>query len=70
MEFVSKKGVELDKIQLLQGLNYRVDHAVFELIFEGVKGQAAFASTGLVKISGQLSPKLLVLFESDLYDSL
>lgn len=67
MEFVSKQGMELDKIQLLHGLSYKVDYAVFELVFEGVKGQVAFASSGLVKISGQLSPKLLALVESDLY---
>lgn len=67
MEFVSKQGMELGRIQLLHGLSYKIDYAVFELVSEGVRGQIAFASSGLVKISGQLSPKLLALVESDLY---
>ena len=66
MEFVSKQGMELEKITLLQDLTYKIDYALFELLFEGVRGQIAFSASVLDKISGQLSPKLLALVEADL----
>jgi len=66
MEFVSKQGMVVENMKLLDGLRYNVDSAVFELIFEGVRGQLAFASSGLVKVSGALAPKLVHLIERDL----
>ncbi len=66
MEFASKKGMTIESMKLLDGLHYNVSSAVFELIFEGVRGQVAFASSGLVKVSGQLAPRLVYLIERDL----
>jgi len=67
MEFASKQGMIVENMKLLDGLKYKVDSAVFELIYEGVRGQVAFASSGMVKVSGQLAPKLLHLIEQDLF---
>jgi hypothetical protein len=66
MEFASKQGMIVENMKLLDGLRYSVDSAVFELIYEGVRGQLAFASSGQVKISGQLAPRLVHLIEQDL----
>ena len=66
MEFVSKQGMAIENMKLLDGLRYSVDTAVFELIHEGVRGQVAFASSGLVKVSGHLAQKLVQLIEQDL----
>lgn len=66
MEFVSKHGMVVDRMRFLDKLQYKVELAVFELIYEGVRGQAAFSSSGAVKISGQLAPKLVHLIELDL----
>jgi hypothetical protein len=66
MEFASKQGMVIENMKLLDGLRYNVDSAVYELIYKGVRGQVAFASSGMVKISGQLAPKLVHLIERDL----
>ena len=66
MEFVSKQGMVIESMKSLDRLQYKVELAVFELVYEGVRGQAAFSSSGAVKISGQLAPKLVHLIELDL----
>ncbi|WP_175824503.1 hypothetical protein [Burkholderia cepacia] len=66
MEFASKQGMIVENMRLLNDLRYSVDSAVFELIHEGVRGQVAFASSGIVKVSGQLAPLLVNLIERDL----
>lgn len=66
MEFSSKQGMIVENMKLLDGIRYNVDYAVFELIYEGVRGQIAFASSGMVKVSGQLAPRLVHLIERDL----
>lgn len=66
MDFVSKQGINLKKIDLLKDLEYRIDSASYELIYEGIKGQVTFSSSGLVKISGKLAPKLIPLIENKL----
>lgn len=66
IEFASRQGMIKENLKVLNNLNYKVDTAIYELIFEGVRGQISIASNGLVKISGQLSPKLIHLIELDL----
>jgi hypothetical protein len=66
MEFASKRGMIVENMKLLNDLRYKVDTSVFELIYEGVRGQLVFTSNGLVKISGQLAPRLVHLIEQDL----
>ena len=66
MEFVSKQGMKIERIPPLRGLNYKVDSLTFEVLIEGVKGNVSISSNGLVKVSGQLSPKIVSLIEDDL----
>lgn len=67
MEFVSKEGMVVENMAVLDGLKYNVEHAVFELVLGGLKGQIDFAANGTVKISGQVAPKLVSLVEADLH---
>lgn len=66
MEFSSKEGIEIDKIKLLEGRQHKIDLANFELVYNGLSGQVTFSSSGLVKITGKLAPKLIHLIEADL----
>jgi hypothetical protein len=66
MEFASKQGMIVENMELLNGLQYKVDFAVFELIYQGIRGQVAFSASGMVKVSGQLAPRLVHLIEMDL----
>ena len=67
MEFASKEGMRVEKVTVLEGLKYKVEHAVFELVLGGLRGQISFAANGTVKISGQVAPKLIGLVEQDLH---
>lgn len=66
MEFASKQGMVVEKMKLLEGLRHKVDSATYELVYEGIRGQLAFSSSGAVKVSGQLAPRLVHLIEQDL----
>lgn len=66
MEFASKQGMVVEKMKLLEGLRHKVDSATYELVYEGIRGQLAFSSSGTVKVSGQLAPRLVHLIEQDL----
>lgn len=66
MEFASKRGMIVENMKLLNDLRYKVETSIFELIYEGVRGQLVFASNGLAKVSGQLAPRLVHLIEQDL----
>lgn len=66
MEFVSKQGMTIKNMRLLDDLRYKIDTQSYEVIHEGVNGQVVLALNGLMKISGQLAPKLLHLIEQDL----
>lgn len=67
MEFASKEGMVLENMTILDGLKYKVEYAVFEIVLGGLKGQIAFAANGTVKISGQVAQKLVGLVEQDLH---
>ncbi len=64
MEFSSKQGINLNEVRVLDGLKYKVDTGTYELTYESARGQISVSSGGLVKISGQLSPKLLHQLEA------
>lgn len=66
IEFASKQGINLSELKILDGLKYKVDTGVYELTYESARGQISVSSGGLVKISGQLAPKLLHQLEGDL----
>lgn len=66
MEFSSKEGINPEKLTALDGVPHKTDSASYELIYGGVKGVLHFSSTGMVKVGGQLAPKLIHLIEQDL----
>ncbi|OUR74280.1 hypothetical protein A9Q78_01370 [Methylophaga sp. 41_12_T18] len=66
MEFASKNGIDISSIKPLQGVNYKLLSATYQVFFEGIKGQLTYSSGGLIKVSGQLAPKILHLIETDL----
>ncbi|MEQ6306660.1 hypothetical protein ABN448_05535 [Delftia acidovorans] len=66
MEFASKEGMDIQRMEILSNLKYKVDNAVFEVVFEGIRGQISFSANGSVKISGQIAPRLIHFVEKDL----
>ncbi len=66
IEFASKQGMIVENMKLLDNIKYKIDTSVFELVSDGVRGQIVVSSSGLVKISGQLAPRLVYLIELDL----
>lgn len=66
MEFSSKEGINPEKLAALEGVPHKTDSASYELIYGGVKGVLHFSSTGVVKVGGQLAPRLIHLIEQDL----
>lgn len=66
MEFSSKEGINREKLTALDGVPHKTDSASYELIYGGVKGVLHFSSTGMVKVGGQLVPRLIHLIEQDL----
>lgn len=66
MEFASKHGILIDELKLLQNLRYKVDFASYVLLYQGIRGQLALSSNGIVKVSGLLAPRLVSLIEQDL----
>lgn len=66
MEFASKQGMIVEDISILSNLDYKIDSAIYELVYSGIKGQMSFSSNGIVKVSGQLAPKIIHLIEVDL----
>jgi hypothetical protein len=47
-------------------MHYKIEFAAYELVYEGIRAHLTFASSGTVKVSGQLAPKLVNLIEQDL----
>jgi len=63
LEFASKNGMDIEGIKLLRGLQYKVDLSSFEVVYRGLRGRIAMSSSGTVKISGPLAPRLVALVE-------
>jgi len=66
MEFASKNGIDLKAMSLLKGVRYKVDAAVFECSYRGLRGQVSIAAGGTVRLAGQLTPRLIHLIEKKL----
>jgi len=54
MEFISKEGINTEKLTVLNGVPHKTDSASYELVYGGVKGVLHFSSTGMVKVGGNL----------------
>lgn len=66
IEIASKEGLNIENLEFLKNFNYTIDNLVYEIVFKRTRGQVAFSSNGLLKISGQLAPLILNLIEIDL----
>lgn len=66
MEFSSKQGMVIEKVKLLEGVHHKVESATYEMVYEGIRGHLSFSSSGVVRVSGQLAPRLVHLIEQDL----
>ncbi len=66
MEFVSKNGIELSAIKALRGLSYKYEYAKYELLYRALKGSFSYSSSGLVRVGGQLSGRIVELLEKQL----
>jgi hypothetical protein len=66
IEVVSKEGLRLHDIHLLRGLEFKVDNASYEVVYNRARGQVTFTANGMVRIAGQLQPFILGLVESQL----
>ncbi|SDK53088.1 hypothetical protein SAMN05192566_1544 [Methylophilus rhizosphaerae] len=69
MEFSSKQGIDPNALVVLQGSKYKVDTGTYEITYESAMGQISVSAGGLVKINGQLAPKLLHQVEDYLLSS-
>ena len=70
IEFSSKEGINPEKLTVLDGVTHKTDSVSYELVYSGVKGTLHFSSTGMVKVGGQLAPRLVHLIEQDLTEIL
>jgi hypothetical protein len=66
MEFASKSGIDLSEISLLRNLKYKVDHVKYEIVVNGERGAFSFASNGLIKVGGALTPLIVHELQRDL----
>ena len=66
IDLASKKGISLESLNMLKSVNYKIDSASYEIMTKGIRGNFSYTSTGLVRISGQLSPMLLALIEKNM----
>lgn len=66
MEFASSDGINLEKLAILDGVPHKIESASYEFIYGGLRGLLSLNSSGTVKASGQLAPKLIHLIEQDL----
>lgn len=65
-EVASKEGVDPDRLDFLSHLEFKIDHATFEVVRKMLRGQVAFSSSGLVRLAGPLVPYLLQELEVEL----
>lgn len=70
MEFASKQGIDVSKIRILKRVEHKNEYQKYEFIYKGVRGHLACSSNGVMKIGGELAPRILKLVELDLVDQL
>lgn len=68
-EVASKDGVDPDRLDFLSHLEFKIDHATFEVVRKMLRGQVAFLPSGLIRLAGPLVPYLLQELENELTSS-
>ena len=66
MEFASSDGINPERLTVLDGVPHKIESASYEFIYGGLRGLLSLNSSGTVKASGPLAPKLIHLIEKDL----
>ncbi len=66
MEFASKGGIDINKLETLNDVKYKVESASYDLIFEGLRGHLTFTSSGLVRVTDHFAALLINLIEAEL----
>jgi len=66
VEVASKEGVEPEGLPLLRTLEYKIDHATFDIAHRTLKGQVTFTASGIIRLGGALEPYLLGCVEEQL----
>lgn len=66
LELVSNEGIVTEKIRLLDEMTYHISLAVIEVLYEGLRGKVSLSSSGLVKITGKITPKITQVIENAL----
>lgn len=66
LDVVSKEGLEPDRLEFLKGLDFKMDQTTFEVAYQMLKGQLTFASSGVVRATGALTPYLVACVEREL----
>lgn len=63
VDVASKEGLEPDRLDLLSGLEFKMDQTTYEVSYKMLKGQVTFTSTGLVRTSGPVSSYMIESLE-------
>lgn len=66
VDVASKDGLEPDRLDLLSGLDFRMDQTTYEVSYRMLKGQITFAASGLVRTTGAISPYIIESLERTL----
>lgn len=66
IELASKVGLNLERLEILRDLSCTIDHSSYEASYQRTRGQITFTATGVVRLAGQLQPRLLNLVERQL----
>jgi hypothetical protein len=59
-------GIYPERLEFLAQLHFSPDHASYEILEQGLKGQVTFTATGLVRVSGALLPLIVNQLERQL----
>mgnify|MGYP001033399749 CR=1 FL=1 len=66
LELTSNEGIVTEKVRILEDMRYNITSAVIDVLYKGLRGKVSLASTGLVKITGKLTPKIIHIIEKSL----
>lgn len=67
LDAVSKEGLEPERLDLIKGLNFKMDQTTYEVSHKMLKGQVTFLASGLVRTVGAVTPYLVDSLECALW---
>jgi hypothetical protein len=66
MEFDGREGLNLAELPLPEELSYTVVNVTYEVSYKFAKGRVSYFSNGGVRVSGDPTPRIVSLIESEL----